>query len=200
MYSSLNRSLCWMGTAALVGVLALAACTQAPPQEPPAGFEAISATFDTDHEGWTSTEANAPVWQAPGHIVVVDAGDDWQYAIAPATFHGDWSEAGTVQLRVIADPGPLIYPLRVMISGVDHTLYMEFALNELVSGQWVAFEAPLVAGQWQHFDGDDNQGPIATQDELDATLAEVVDLRVRLDTTTKSNGDESNGLDDVVVE
>lgn len=200
MFSSLLRTSRRTGTLTLVSVLALVACSQAPPPEPPTGFETISSTFETAHDDWTTTEADAPQWQAPGHIIVVDAGADWQYAVAPAKFHGDWREAQAVRFAVLADPGPLVYPVRVMITGVDFMLYREFALNELASGQWVAFAAPLVAGEWQHFDGDDTQGLPATQTELDATLAEVVDLRVRLDTTPKSDGDESNGLDDVVVE
>lgn len=184
-----------------LALLALAACSPPPPVQPPEDdFEAIAATFDADTEGWTTAEADAPTWQAPGYLRVVDAGIGWQYAVAPAAFAGDWTGAETISFAVLSDPGPLVYPVRVTVSGVDHTLYVEFPLGELVPGDWATLTASLTAGEWRHFDGDDVAGPVATQAELDATLAEVVDLRIRLDTTDKFTGDEANGLDDVRVE
>lgn len=59
--------------------------------------------------------------------------------------------------------------------------------------------AALAAGEWRHFDGNDVEGPVATQADLDATLAEVVDPRIRLDTTDKFTGDEVHVLDNVIV-
>lgn len=192
-----RRPLALLGSLAL---LALAACSPPPAQQPPPSFEAIGSTFDADTEGWTTVEASAPTWQAPGHLRVVDAGAAWQYAVAPARFAGDWTGAERVRFRVQSDPGPVVYPVRVTVSGEEHTLYVEFPLDALTPGDWSELSAPLTAGQWRHFDGDDTEGPVATQAELDATLAGVVDLRVRLDTTDKFTGDEVNGLDDVVVE
>jgi len=185
--------------AALIVVLALAACS--PPPTPPAGFEPVTARFEADTEGWASAEGQAPTWQAPGYLSVADEGAGWQYAIAPAAFHGDWTGARAIRFRVLVDPGPIVYPLRVMVSSPEHTLYVTFALEALTPSEWVALSAPLTAGVWRHFDGEDTEtGPVATPAELAATLADVVDLRFRLDLTDKFVGDEVNGLDDVVVE
>src|SRR5690606_28191188 len=123
--------------AAVIVVLALAACS--PPPTPPTGFEPVTARFDADTEGWASAEGQAPTWQAPGYLSVADEGAGWQYAIAPAAFHGDWTGAETLSFRVLVDDGLIEHPLRVMISGPDHALYVAFPLDDLVSGEWVAF-------------------------------------------------------------
>jgi len=188
-----------LATAAALTLLVLAACS--PPPAPPGDFEPIASRFDADTEGWTSAEDQAPTWQAPGYLSVVDDDIGWQYAIAPARFHGDWTGAETLSFRVLVDDGLIEHPLRVMISGPDHALYVAFPLDDLVSGEWVAFSVPLKAGRWLHFDGEDVlEGPVATPSELAATLAAVQDLRIRLDLTEKFSGDEVNGVDDVVVE
>lgn len=181
----------------LIVLLALGACAQSPP---PRDFNPIQSTFATDVEGWTTAEPSDPVWEAPGHIVIVDAAGGWQYAIAPEKYHGDWTGANAVRFRVLADPDPAAYPVRMMISGDEHTLYREFDLDVLIAGDWAALSASLLAGQWRHFASEDSQGPVATQGELDATLSAVSDFRLRLDLTSKSSGDEVNALDDVVVE
>lgn len=173
----------------------LAACSASPPGT----FEPVSSTFDVDLEGWTSEQLDAPTWAQPGHLLIVDADDDWNYAVAPAKFHGDWTGARSLALRVLADAGAVAYPVRVVVRGPQHTLYWEFDTSELTSGAWSTLEAPLVVGGWRHLAGEGTQGQAATQPELSATLADVRDLRVRLDLTSKSAADELNGLDDVSV-
>lgn len=195
-----RRRLAAAGTILSLALLVLAACTSPPVVPPPEDFEEIAATFDADAEGWTSAEPEAPTWQAPGYLQVVDFGGDWQYAVAPAKFLGDWTGAGAVSFDVLADPGLVVYPVRVMITGGGHVLYVEFPVGDLVPGDWVTLSAPLTAPEWRHFDGESSEGVVATQTELDEALADVTDLRIRLDTTDKSGGDEVNGLDDVLVE
>jgi hypothetical protein len=185
--------------ALVLALVALAACTQAPPP-PPSGFEAIESRFDSTTDGWTTTEAQAPYWEAPGHLVVVDDGSDWQFAVAPAKFAGDWRGAEGVSFRVRADPGPLTYPVRLRVTGPAGSVYVEFPIEDLEPGEWVELSAPFEAGAWRQFAGEETIGALATQDELEAVLADVDDLRIRLDLTSKFTGDEANLLDDVVVE
>lgn len=187
--------------AVVLALVALAACTQAPPPlPPPSGFEAIESRFDSTTGGWTTTEAQPPYWESPGHLVVVDEGSDWQYAVAPAKFAGDWRAAEGVSFRVRADPGPLTYPVRLRVTGPVGSVYVEFPIEDLEPGEWVELSAPFMAGAWRQFAGEETVGAVATQDELDAVLADVDDLRIRLDLTSKFTGDEANLLDDVVVE
>lgn len=188
------------GTILSLALLVLAACTSPPVVPPPEDFEEIAATFDADTEGWTSAEPDSPTWQAPGYLQVVDSGGDWQYAVAPAKFLGDLTGASSVSFNVLADAGLVVYPVRVMISGGSHVLYVEFPVGDLVPGDWATLSAPLTAPEWRHFDGESSEGIVATHTELNEALADVTDLRIRLDTTDKSSGDEVNGLDDVLVE
>lgn len=181
-------------------LLALAACSPPPPPQPPSGFEPIAATFDQDTEGWTSTEPASPAWEAPGHLVVVDDGSSWQYAVAPAAFVGDWTGAEAIRFRVMADEGPMQFPLRVVVTGSAHALYVEYPLDALTPGGWVMLSAPFAEGTWRRFVDEDSEGALATQAEIDEAIANVADLRIRLDLNDKFTGDEVNRLDDVVVE
>src|SRR5690606_41554914 len=94
--------------AALIVVLALAACS--PPPTPPTGSEPVTARFDADTEGWASAEGQAPTWQAPGYRAGADDGAGWQYAIAPAALHGDWTGPRAIRLRVPVHPSPSVSP------------------------------------------------------------------------------------------
>jgi hypothetical protein len=183
----------------LLAALLLAACSGPPPERSSTTFEPVSSTFDVDLEGWTSNELNAPVWREPGYLLVVDADNGWNYVIAPTKFHGAWTGAESLEFRVLADPSFIHYPVRAMIEGPQHTIYWEFETTELVVGDWAALKAPLVAGGWRHFEGEDSDGLVATQAELAETLANVLDLRIRLDLNTKSAANEFNGLDDVIL-
>lgn len=180
--------------------LVFAGCSQPPELPPPEDFEPITSTFETDVEGWVSVELDAPVWQAPGYILITDNGADWQYAVAPPKFHGDWSGAASLRFKLLADPALVEFPIRVIVEGAEHSLYVEYELDEIVPGAWVELNAPLAAGPWRHVVSEQVEGPVATQPEIDEALADVSDLRIRLDVNNKFEGDEANGLDDVVVE
>ena len=178
-------------------IASLTACGGTPPPTP--GFTAIESAFDASTEGWTSSEPEAPTWQAPGVLVLVDAGGGWYHAIAPAKFHGDWTGAETVRLRVRADAGGVVYPLRLVVAGAGATLVHQFPLSALEPGDWRTLSAPLVAGAWTVFAGHETDGPEVDAATFADVLAAVEDFRVRVDLNDGYTGDEINVLDDVGV-
>lgn len=182
---------------AAVAAALLTACGGAPP--PIAGFVAIESTFDASTEGWTSSEAEAPAWEAPGVLTLVDAAGGWYHAIAPDAFHGDWTGAGTVGLRVRADAGGVVYPLRLVVTGGGETIVHEFALEDLEAGVWRTLAAPLQASAWTVYAGERTEGAQVDATTFAAVLADVTDFRVRVDLNDRFTGDEVNQLDDVRV-
>lgn len=182
--------------AAAAAVL-LTACGGTPP--PITGFVAIETPFDASTEGWTSSEAEAPVWEAPGVLTLVDAAGGWYYAIAPEAFHGDWTGASTVGLRVRADDAGVVYPLRLVVTGAGETIVYEFALSDLEAGVWRTLAAPLQPSAWTVYAGEQTDGAPVDATAFAAVLADVSDFRVRVDLNDGFTGDEVNQLDDVRV-
>ena len=188
-----------VGLAATALLVMLAACSTPTGGAPPA-FTPIASTFDTDTEGWTSSEPLDPAWAPPGYVSLVDAGPSWYYAIAPSAFHGDWTGASGVSFDVLADADGVLFPVRVVVSGADATLYHEFPLSALEAGEWRALSVPLTAGSWRVFAGEEVEGAVVDAETFAAVVASVDDVRIRVDLNGKAQGDEFNGLDDVVVE
>lgn len=188
-----------VGLAATALLVMLVACST-PTGGAPSAFTPIASTFDTDTEGWTSSEPFDPSWAAPGYLSLVDAGPSWYYAIAPSAFHGDWTGASSVSFDVLADAAGVLFPVRVVLSGAGATLYHEFPLSALEAGEWRALSVPLVAGSWRVFAGEEAEGEPVAVATFATVIADVDDFRVRVDVNDAFEGDEFNGLDDVVVE
>jgi hypothetical protein len=192
-----HRLVVGLGATALL--VMLAACST-PTGGGPSAFTPIASTFDTDTEGWTSSEPLDPSWAAPGYLSLVDGGPSWYYAIAPGRFHGDWTGASSVSFDVLADADGVLFPVRVVVSGAGANLYHEFPLSALEAGAWRALSVPLTVGAWRAFAGEEVEGDVVDAETFAAVVASVDDFRIRVDLNSKSEGDEFNGLDDVVVE
>lgn len=179
-------------------VVAFTACTTPTPPIGPV-FTAIESTFDSDVEGWTSSELLDPVWAAPGYLSLIDGGSGWYFAIAPARFHGDWTGANRIDVDALADTGGPSYPLRLVVTGAGTTMVHEFALAALEAGEWRTVGVELDPALWTTFVDETNLGPSVDAVKFAEILADVTDLRVRIDLTDDFQGDEFNGLDDVRV-
>jgi hypothetical protein len=189
----------WWASGLIALALALAACSPGAPNGDPT-FDPISSTFDADTEGWTSSEPMDPTWQAPGYLELVDDGPDWYHAIAPVSFHGDWTGATQLSFDVLADDAGVVYPVRVVLTRGSDTIYHEFGLNALAAGEWRSLEVAFEASAWRVFAGEQTEGAAVDVETLALVLADVEDFRIRIDLNDGFQGDEVNGLDDVVVE
>jgi hypothetical protein len=183
--------------AALFAATLLVACSAAPAPGP--GFAPRVATFDASTDGWTSSEDQPPAWEAPGVLVLVDDAPGWYRAIAPAGFHGDWRAASRVDLRVRADDGGVVYPLRLELTGAGRTLVHAFALDALAAGAWRSLGVDLVPAAWRVDAGEDAEGDPVDAATFAAVLADVEGFAIRVDLNDAFTGDERNLLDDVEV-
>jgi hypothetical protein len=187
-----------LALALLSFAVVLTACSTPTPPNGPV-FTAIESTFDSDVEGWTSSEPLDPVWAAPGYLSLVDGDGGWYYAIAPAGFHGDWTGANRIDVDALADAAGILYPLRLVVTGGGTTMVHEFALDALEAGEWRTVGVELDAALWTTFVDETNLGPALDATTFAAVLADVTDFRVRIDLNDGFQGDEFNGLDDVKV-
>ena len=192
-----HRVVVGLGATALL--VTLAACST-PTAGGPSVFTPIASTFETDVEGWTSSEPADPAWMAPGYLELVDSAGGWYYAIAPDDFLGDWTGAERISFDVLADGGGVLYPVRVRLWSGTSSIYHEFPTGSLAKEEWRSLEVDLVASAWRSFDGEDSEGALVDDAAFAAILTEVDGFWIRVDLNNAFTGDEVNGLDDVAVE
>ena len=179
------------------GILFLAACSM------PMAASIIS-TFDTDSEGWTAVgDVAGPVtWLATGghgHIELTDQVlGGVTYFVAPAKFHGDHSAAYgtslTFDLRQSYPGSPDQFDTSdVILSGSGLTLVFDIPMNP-ANNAWTSYNVLFndLSG-WHVFD---LSGPLATQSQIQATLANITDLEIRAEYQT---GPDTDSLDNVFL-
>ena len=125
-----------------------------------ASAEAVVTTFDTDREGWQITGDNASAWVAsggnPGGCFYVDdlAVGNFNYAVAPPEFLGDWSglttsDSVSFDVRFInTSGGPLDtgdYTFRISGPGGTAIALVGFSPPQ---GFWTTVSHPLDPAQW----------------------------------------------------
>jgi hypothetical protein len=160
----------------------------------------ICSTFDTDLEAWTCDTSGCS-WAATGgnpdgHLRFDEGGDGTTEAIAPDTFWGDWTDLDGVGNifydHSIISEGTGVFgydPYYVRISGPGGSAEWE---GDTPSGatSWLLITAPLVESEWT-----------VTSGTWSALLADVTDLRIRIELVQNSGGanDEVDGIDNVCL-
>jgi len=160
----------------------------------------ICSTFDTGLDGWTCDTSGCS-WAATGgnpdgYLRFDEGGDSTTQAVAPGTFWGDWSDLDGI--------GNIFYDHRIISEGTGvfgySPYYVRIAgpggsaewVGDTPSGatDWVLIAAPLVESEWT-----------VTSGTWSALLADVTDLRIRIEQVTNSGGanDEVDGIDNVCL-
>jgi len=164
-----------------------------------AGAQTCS-TFDADLEGWTCDTSGCS-WVATGgnpdgHLRFDEGGDGTTEAIAAVTFWGDWSDldgVGNIYYdHSIISEGTGVYgydPYYVRIAGPGGSAEWEGDTPSGATG-WVLITVPLVESEWT-----------VTSGTWSALLADVTDLRIRVELVKNSGGanDEVDGIDNVCL-
>jgi len=171
-------------------------------------LQAQQSTFDTDNENWGASGdplSTVAVWQATGgapggHIRVTDAatGGTW-YFEAPAKFRGNKCDAYDRYLRwdqyTSDTTNSQQYGGRpdVVIEGAGLTLIFDNAQNpQLV---WTHYDILLREDAGWRLN--DLTGPVPTEAEFRAALANVTAFRIRGEYRSQA---DYGGLDNVVIE
>ena len=180
-------------------ILSTAACST------PAAASIIS-TFDTDSEGWTAVgDVAGPVtWLATGgnpagHIELTDQViGGVTYFVAPAKFHGDHSAAYgtslTFDLRQSYPGSPNQFDdSDVILTGGGLTLVFDTPVNP-ANNSWTSYSVLLNDLSGWHVST--LAGPLATQAQIQAALANITDLEIRAEYQT---GPDTDSLDNVFL-
>src|SRR5437763_2696652 len=179
------------------GILFLAACSM------PMAASIIS-TFDTDSEGWTAVgDVAGPVtWLATGghgHIELTDQVlGGVTYFVAPAKFHGDHSAAYgtslTFDLRQSYPGSPNQFDdSDVILTSGGLTLVFNTPVNPS-NNSWTSYDIFLNDLSGWHVST--LLGALATQAQIQATLANVTDFRIRAE---YQPGPDTDSLDNVFL-
>ena len=159
-----------------------------------AGATTLSATFDTDAEGWTAQDGDLS-WQATGgngggYIAISDANRQFMLAVAGSSFNGNLSayDGGTLSFDVIQTTG----------SGSG---FASFGTVRIAGGGFEA-SADLFAGQagstWTTASGGFDAGAFGvSQATWDAILTNVSSFLIDVENTDQVN--ETVGLDNVTL-
>jgi hypothetical protein len=184
---------------AAVVILSTAACSM------PAAASIIS-TFDTGTEGWTAAgDVAGPVtWLAgggnpAGHLELLDqVVGGVTYFVAPAEFHGDHSAAYgtslTFDLRQSYPGSPNQFDVSdIILTGGGLTLVFDTPMNPS-NNSWTSYDILLNDLAGWHVST--LAGPLATQAQIQTTLANVTDLSIRAEYQT---GPDTDSLDNVFL-
>jgi hypothetical protein len=158
------------------------------------------STFDTDLDGWTCDTSGCS-WAATGgnpdgHLRFQEGGDGTTEAVAPGTFLGDWSDLDGVGNifydHSIISEGTGVFgydPYYVRISGPGGSAEWEGDTPSGATG-WLSITAPLDESEWT-----------VTSGTWSALLADVTDLRIRIELVQNSGGasDEVDGIDNICL-
>lgn len=123
----------------------------------------VESTFSTDNEGWIIIDHGSSTDPTPasginftdpnpgvtsGRLIVQDIGNDWNWIVSPAKFHGDWSTYNGLDIDLITDDATTLFNLRIFIAdGVNSATY-EFPLAGTPGGSVLDLSAPLSESEW----------------------------------------------------
>lgn len=144
------------------------------------------SAFSAGLEGWTATD-DATLAVGGGHLQVTDTAEGWVWLVAPESFRGDWREHQRLVLHVRAPEGvPLVCPVMVELRGGGVWARHAFPLDAVAPGAWRTLSVPLAESAW------------SVAGDWSTLLANVEDLRIRVDLTSEWGGDrEVVGVDEV---
>lgn len=163
-----------------------------------AGAPAITSSFDTDAQGWsTDKDARDFRWEAsggnPGGFIAADdigSGQYWRFA-APSAYLGDLSayygESLSYELKQLGTVGTVINQSDIDISGAGITI--EYRFGQAPTGDWTPYSVVIAEGT-----GWEVNGSPATETQIRDVLADVTDLSIRGEFRV---GADSCGLDNV---
>ncbi len=174
-------------------------------QEPPAPRTyPITSTFAVDHEGWqiwNNTTGTQPEWFSDENGQYIGAVDGTYYSVwyfsAPEKLLGDLTGAygGSLSFKLASNlPLPYIVAPLVVLTGSGVTLALD--VPYLPGTGWTAYSVALdETSGWKNA----TTGLVSTQAEVQAALANVVQLRIRGD--FGSTDLHANGfLDEVILD
>jgi hypothetical protein len=166
----------------------------------------IISTFDTDGEGWSAVgDVAGPVtWLATGgnpagHIELLDQViGGVTYFVAPAKFHGDHSAAYgtslTFDLRQSYPGSPNQFDdSDIILTGGGLTLVFDTPTNPS-NNAWTSYAVLLSDLSGWHVST--LVGPLATQAQIQTTLANITDLSIRAEYQI---GPDTDSLDNVFL-
>ncbi|MBK7404229.1 MAG: hypothetical protein IPJ41_06245 [Phycisphaerales bacterium] len=157
----------------------------------------VTSTFDVNAEGWLVADGDSPSNQSTTATPVYNgvAGNfggfvtpplKWSteaFLIAPTKFVGDQSSniGGSISVDrrfyepgVISQPLQFDYPVDLTMTGASMSIGVDLAPVPLLSWDTQTVDLTTAAG-WFHLD----TGIPATADEINAVVADLVDIRVR---------------------
>lgn len=161
----------------------------------------IESTFDSGDEGWDyfDGESWGGHWNSGGYMEEFNrrniGGFLPGFAIAPATFHGDWAAAYGGEFRY--DFNTTHIPVEtfdddVIIAGGG--LEMAFSHEISWANEWRTLSAPLVVGAgWQI------AGVEATEQQLFQVLSDVTSVRIHMEYSDWRLGGRLHFYDNVAV-
>ncbi len=120
--------------------------------------------FATNNEGWIIIDhdssanplpssgvnlSNTNPVAAAGSLIVEDIGNGWNWTVAPAKFHVDWSAFTGLEIDLTTDDSLTIHNLLLFISdGTNRATYV-FPIINTPASSVLNLSAPLLQAQWQ---------------------------------------------------
>ena len=143
-----------------------------------------ASTFSSGLEDWTATD-DATLDATAGHLTVTDTAKGWVWLVAPWQLRGDWREHKRLSFDIRAtSEADVVYPVVVELRGGETLARYVFPVDAVAAGEWRTLSVPLEEALW------------TVAGDWSTLLANVADLRIRLDLTSAWGGDaEANGFD-----
>jgi hypothetical protein len=125
---------------------------------------ATESTFALNNEGWKVIDHTSSTNPLPtsgvvlsdlapsavdGALVVRDLGNNWNWIVAPAKFHGDWSDFSRLEIDFVTDDAVTLYNLRLFISDGSNSASYEFPIANTPADTVLNLSVPLSASEWQ---------------------------------------------------